>query len=93
MTTPPPKPPLGIQVKYKDDQIVTGALWMKWTAPLATVTVQAIDNAGAKQRRVTLVLSAPDGRTRRRHFPPAHADRAIAWVAAFNAWQQAVHPR
>jgi hypothetical protein len=93
MTATPPRPPLGIQIKVKDDQLIAGALWQKWTADLATVTVQAVDNAGAKKRKVTLVLSTPDGRTRRHVFPTAHADRAVAWTAAFNAWQQAVHPR
>jgi hypothetical protein len=93
MTATPPRPPLGIQVKYKDDQVVVGSLWQKWTAPLATVTVQAVDNAGAKKRIVTLVFSTPDGRTRRRTVAPNFADQTTAWAAAFNAWQQAVHPR
>jgi hypothetical protein len=93
MTATPPRPPLGIQVKLKDDQIVVGSLWQKWAAPLATVTVQALDNAGAKKRVVTLVFSAPDGATRQRRVDPAFADRTVAWAAAFNAWQQAVHPR
>lgn len=93
MTTKPPRPPLGIQVKYQDDQLVVGSLWKKWTAQLATVTVQALDNAGAKHRTVTLVLSTPDGATRRHSVQPNFADQTVAWAAAFNVWQQAVHPR
>lgn len=93
MTTTPPRPPLGIQVKYKDDQLVVGALWQKWSAPLATVTVQALDNAGAKKRAVTLVFSTPDGATRRHRVQPNFADHTVAWAAAFNAWQQAVQAR
>ena len=88
MTTPP-KPPFGIQVKCRDDQIVVGALWQKWTAPLTSVAVQAIENAGAKKRVVTLVFSTPDGRTKRHRVQPNLADHTTAWVAAFNAWQEA----
>jgi hypothetical protein len=92
MTTTPPRPPFGIQVKYRDDQIVVGSLWKKWTAPLASVTVQAVDNAGAKKRVVTLVFSRPDGATRRHRVQPNLADHTTAWAAAFNAWQ-AAQPR
>lgn len=89
MTTPP-RPPFGIQVKYRDDQLVVGSLWTKWTAPLTSVTVQAVDNAGAKKRVVTLVFSTPDGRTRRQRVQPNLADYTTAWVAAFQAWQEAI---
>lgn len=93
MTQAPPRPPLGSKIKYdKAGNIVVGPLFQKWVAPLATVTVEPVDNAGAKKRIVTVVFSTPDGRTRRHRVKPTFADYTMSWVTAFNAWQKAVHP-
>lgn len=93
MTSPsivqPPRPPFGIQVKYRGDQLVVGALWNKWSTPLADVSVQAVDNAGARKRVVTLVFATRSGSTKRHRVAPNVADYTVAWAAAFTAWQQA----
>lgn len=94
MTTAPqpPRPPFGTQIKYdKEGNVVVGQLWQKWRAPLSQVTVEAVDNAGAKRRATTLVFVLPTGETRRHRVPRQHADRGLAWAAAFSHWQKAVH--
>jgi hypothetical protein len=91
MTTPPavapPRIPIGTGIKYKDGNLVMGQLWQKWRTPMAHATLQSVGTPG---KRLTIVISTPSGETRRHPVRKEHADRATAWVVAFNAWREAI---
>ncbi|MHA6764677.1 hypothetical protein [Streptacidiphilus sp. PAMC 29251] len=82
----PPRIPLGVGIKYRDGDLVTGSLWQKWRTPMAGATLQTV---GVPGQRITVVISTPAGQTRRVPVRKEQSARTAAWVVAFNAWREA----
>lgn len=102
MSTPPPRPPFGVGLKYDADDLVVRVGFRKWRSPLSDVTVQAVDHTGQKTGaftsnkttgHVTLVISNPAGETRQIRVQANMVKFTLDWAAAFQAWQAAVYQR